>query len=67
MRGWWRRQWFIVRSFWTCLNSFTDRNDQHNVYFCTLRRGHEGPHDDGQGCWTNDNLGWRDQRRASGW
>lgn len=64
-----RRRWgFILLSHWVCLNAFTDRNDQHKVYFCTLPRGHaEDYHDDGEGAWTSSRKGWRDERKVSGW
>lgn len=62
-----RNWWFRLRSYWTCLASFTDRNDQHRIYFCTLPRHHKSEwHTDGQAQWTGGE-GWRDFRKGAGW
>jgi hypothetical protein len=36
-----------------CRSTVTDRDDEHRLYECVLKRGHPGSHTDGDSChWT---------------
>lgn len=37
-----------------CRADLTDRNDEHRVFVCQKRRGHSGPHEDGDCQWTDE-------------